>query len=457
MPLVHEEDQATTAKAIESLDQPPHTAYVEQRALTVDGWRWLGWLDTALLDEDGAITSIIGVGRDITERKQVEAQLQQQERLAAVGQLAAGIAHDFNNILAVITLYTVMLEQGEDLSKRSRERVAVINQQAWHASRLIEQILDFSRRAMLERRPLDMLPLLKEQVQLLKRTLPENIGIILRCEQEKYVVNADPTRIQQMLTNLAVNARDAMPGGGTLLIDLKYLTVPPDQLPLPGMTAGEWIKLTVSDSGSGIAPDLLPHIFEPFFTTKEPGKGSGLGLAQVYGIVGQHGGHIGLNTEMGVGTTFSIYLPAFALPPTETPPPNIASLPRGMGELILVVEDGAPLRLALKETLESLDYRVLEAANGAEALALMAAQGETVALVLSDVVMPETGGVELLNTLRREGWQTPVILLTGHVVNQERANAPEQEGTAWLTKPPSLEQLAQTIATLLQRTTIYAA
>jgi two-component system, cell cycle sensor histidine kinase and response regulator CckA len=313
--------------------------------------------------------------------------------------LAAGIAHDFNNILAAITLYTSLMKKENDLSQQNKRRLNVINKQAWHASHLVQQILDFSRQSVLERHHLDLLPLLKEQVKLFSRTFPENITVALNVEEaESYIVNADPTRLQQMLTNLALNARDAMPDGGKLRLDLRKSAN--EQADLPDMASAEWLSLSVTDTGTGILPEALPYIFEPFFTTKEPGKGSGLGLAQVHGIVGQHGGHIHVETEVGQGTVFKIYLPAVLLPAIESPTPVGINPVQGQGELVLLVEDGAVLRRALHEILEILNYRVLEASNGQEALALLAEQGEQIALVLSDVVMPEMGGKALVQAMR---------------------------------------------------------
>ncbi|HET91815.1 MAG TPA: response regulator [Chloroflexi bacterium] len=388
--------------------------------------------------------------KDVTREREIQTQLQQQERLAAVGQLAAGIAHDFNNIMAVIVLYAQIAARSSSLSERDRERMAVINQQAQHAARLIQQILDFSRRAVLERRPLDLLPLLKEQVKLLQRTLPEHIEITMAYEPDDYTVNADPTRMQQMITNLAVNARDAMPHGGVLRLGLERVTVERDSSPpLPELNMGEWVRLTVSDTGTGISPDALPHIFEPFFTTKSPGEGSGLGLAQVHGIVGQHGGQIGVETQVGEGTTFSIYLPTLAAHPPELLRGDVSITPQGHGEVVLVVEDNAALRTALVVSLEQWNYQALEAANGQEALALMAQQAEQIALVVSDVVMPGLGGIALFHTLRERGWQTPVILLTGHPMDKELDELRAHGLIAWLLKPPSLERLARAVADAL--------
>ncbi len=291
---------------------------IEKQFIHKDGHTVYGILDANLVrDAKGKPSYFLGSVLDVTERVWMEEQLRQQERLAAVGQLAAGIAHDFNNIMATIVLYTQMIARSSNLSSQERERVKVINDQAWHATRLTEQILDFGRRAVLKRYPLNLRPLLEEHVKLLRRTLPEHIVIKLACASDEYLIHADPTRIQQMLTNLAVNARDAMPEGGTLNIALAQVVVKEGQDPiLPEMEAGNWIRLTVADTGSGITSTALPHIFEPFFTTKEPGKGSGLGLAQVHGIVGQHGGHIHVETQVGKGTSFSIYLPALGMETT---------------------------------------------------------------------------------------------------------------------------------------------
>lgn len=388
---------------------------------------------------------------DVTRAREIQEQLQQQVWLAALGQLAAGIAHDFNNILAVIVLYSQLMARSERLPDGTREGLAIINQQARHATRLIQQILDFGRRAMLEQQPLDLSLLLTEQVELLKRTLPEHIEIVLAySREEEYAVSADPSRMQQVIMNLAVNARDAMPEGGSLRMGLERVEIEPGKSPLlPEMEAGEWIRLTVSDTGMGIAPDALLHIFEPFFTTKAPGEGSGLGLAQVYGIVGQHGGRIDVETQVGEGTTFIIYLPALAVYPVEPPTPDDSTMPEGQGELVLVVEDETALRTALVQSLEYLNYQALEAANGEQALAVMEKHGKQVALVLSDMVMPVMGGIALLHALRQKGWEMPVILLTGHAMGKDFEELRAQGLTAWLLKPLSVERLAQELASAL--------
>jgi PAS domain S-box-containing protein len=395
--------------------------------------------------------------RDVTQQRQVEQHIQQQERLAAVGQLAAGIAHDFNNIMATIVLYAQVTARTGGLPDTVRERMKIIDQQAYHATRLIQQILDFSRRAVLERRPLNLLPLLKEQTKLLERTLPENIEIRLDYEPDEYttlfIVEADPTRMQQMITNLAVNARDAMPEGGTLCFTLEQVRIEEGETaPLPEMRSGEWVQMAVSDTGTGIPPDVLPHIFEPFFTTKERGRGSGLGLAQVHGIVAQHKGRIDVKTEPGRGTTFTIYLPAhLPEPSTAVPPRKLPAAATGQGETVLVVEDDASVRKALVESLELLNYRTLEAANGQEALAVAEELGDEIGLVLSDVVMPEMDGMALLRGLRERGSAVPVVMLTGHPREEKMNDLRAQGLLEWLPKPPEFEQLAEVVARALSK------
>ena len=327
--------------------------------------------------------------------------------MAAVGQLAAGIAHDFNNILAVIILYSDMALGMPDLTPLLRERILAISQQSKRAKELIQQILDFSRRTMLERRPIDLLPFLKEQVKLLKRTLPENIRIELGAENTSYVVNADPTRVQQAIMNLAFNARDVMPDGGRLSIRLDR----PDPyerihcVACGWITEGDWIRIQISDTGAGISQEVLPHIFEPFFTTKSHGLGTGLGLSQVFGIVETHKGHMNVHTSQMTGTTFTLFLPALQARKYIEYATDPSSFIRGNRQMILVVEDEPATCQALSDSLSLMNYQVACTSNGTEAMAYLNAHAGEVALVLSDVVMPQMGGIALLEAIRQAGVQ----------------------------------------------------
>ena len=395
--------------------------------------------------------------RDITARKRAEAererllaQIQQQDRLAAVGQLAAGIVHDFNNIMATITLYAQMTARTPEIPDHIRERMLTINQQAQHATNLIRQILDFSSKAEIEPSALDLLPFLEEQVQLFKRTLPENINITLHTELGVYHVNVDSTSIQQMLMNLVVNARDAMPEGGELQVRLAHCHVAAgDTPPIAQLGVGNWIQVDVSDSGIGMPEEVRAHLFEPFFTTKPLGKGTGLGLAQVHSIVTAHRGEITVTSEVGRGTTFTFYLPALALSVKESLPATEPSLTQGEGALILVVEDDPSARMALVESLKFLDYRTLEAVNGKDALAVLTQHGAAVALILTDVVMPSMGGMALVEALRERQWDKPVLLVTGHPLRDELATLQHTFPVDWISKPPTVDMLATKVARLL--------
>jgi len=393
--------------------------------------------------------------RDVTQSRKVEQRAQQQERLVAVGQLAAGIAHDFNNIMATIVLYAQMSARSADVPPRVQERLSIIHQQALHATHLTQQILDFSRRAVFERQPLDMLLLLKEQVSILQRMLPEHIRVTLDSGGDEYFVYGSSTAMQQVFMNLAVNARDAMPDGGELHFGLARIHVErAGRGPLPEMTAGDWIEVKVADTGGGIPPEVMSHLFDPFVTTKEPGKGTGLGLPQVHGIVGMHDGTITVKTQRGYGTTFVMYLPVFLSTASESSTKDEnANLEVGHGQTILVVEDNAATRQALVDTLESLDYQVIVAEHGQQALTLLEQRAGEIALVLSDVVMPEMGGIAMLQAMEQRNLTVPVVLLTGHPLKTELENLQASGGASlladWVLKPADLETLAGVIARAL--------
>ncbi len=388
--------------------------------------------------------------RNVTRQRRIEQRVQEHERLAAVGQLAAGIAHDFNNVMSIVSMYAQIASRSETLTDQERERLAIINQQSLRATKLIRQILDFSRHAVLERKPLDFLALLREQAQLFRRTLPETITIELEYESGDYAIDGDVTRMQQVLMNLAFNARDAMPEGGVLSFQLGHIMLIEKSIPpLPGMSPGLWLRLTVSDTGTGIATDVISHIFEPFYTTKELGKGSGLGLAQVHGIVGAHEGFIDVESEPGQGATFRIYLPALTSEEESLEDLTTMALEFGHGETILLVEDESVTRHALREGLELLEYQVLEAANGQDALAIYEQHATEIALVLTDVVMPQLGGMALVEALRARAASIPIILLTGHPLGHTDDVNLHRVGAAWLQKPVNLDELSRLLAQLL--------
>jgi CheY-like chemotaxis protein len=291
---------------------------------------------------------------------------------------------------------------------------------------------------------------MKELIKLLQRTLPENIQISLTYGEGSYLMQADPSRIQQVIMNLALNARDVMPGGGQLRFDLSYLKSEKDKpLYMHNMPPGNWIQVEISDTGKGMPSDELQHIFEPFFTTKEVGQGTGLGLAQVYGIVRQHDGYIDVKTVVGQGSTFILYFPTEDTGEKLATAIDMPVLKEGRGETVLVVEDNAATLQALVDSLTLLNYRVLEATNGREALAILESRADEISAVLSDLVMPEMGGIALLQAMQEKKLVIPTIILTGHPLSQDIENSLKPGPTGWLVKPPDLVSLSNMLAQVL--------
>lgn len=388
--------------------------------------------------------------REVTQERENQERIQMQERLATVGQLAAGIAHDFNNIMAAILVYADLLTDDPNMPAISRERLGIIKQQVERAASLIRQILDFSRRSIMEASTLDLLPFIKELDKMLRRVMPETIALELVYQQGSYLVHADPTRLQQALMNLALNSRDAMVEGGVLRFELgSMLLSAGEKPPIADMPPGEWIRLSVEDTGEGISAENIPHIFEPFFTTKPVGQGTGLGLAQVYGIIKQHNGYLDFESQPGVGTRFRIFLPAYTEKHSATDLFESSAAFDGFGKTVLVVEDDGVTRDALTALLETYNYRVLAARNGVEALELLGANEYSVDLVVSDVVMPRMGGFPLYRTLQERWPQVKVLFITGHPMEEESQAILERGAVHWLQKPFSVQDFHHAIQVLM--------
>lgn len=374
-----------------------------------------------------------------------------QERLAAVGQLAAGIAHDFNNILTgIIGLSEIMLSENR-LVAEHRQMVEAIFNNGLRAAHLIHQILDFSRKSISEMKPVELQGFLLDFIKFIKRTIAENIRIAVDCGPGEYFVSADPAKVQQVLANLAVNARDAMPEGGELRFELSLVTVrhaePP---PLPDMPEGAWVLLTVSDTGTGMTPAVFSHMFEPFFTTKEPGKGTGLGLSQVYGIIKQHEGFLDVKTEVGKGTVFSIYLPASQPGQAAAELPGEIPLPMGRAETILVVEDNETVRNLVVRTLGRLNFSIVTATNGKDALAMLESLQGRVRVVITDLVMPVMGGIELSRMIRLKDPGIKVIALTGYPLGAEENDLAGAGIVECILKPFQIQTLVNAVIHALE-------
>ncbi len=390
------------------------------------------------------------VVRDVTEAQLAQKRALLQDRLAAVGQLAAGIAHDFNNILGTIMLYSELLLNDPSISSQGKERIDTIFNQAKRGSTLTTQVLDFSRRSIMEKHSFDLVPFFTDLEELLSRTLPENVKINMDFNGESgYFINADPTRMQQAIMNLALNARDAMPKGGELSFALDQNEVQAEQPPYPGMKTGSWVSIRVSDSGTGIDPDVMLHIYEPFFTTKPQGKGTGLGLSQVYGIVKQHNGFIDAESTPGEGTTFIIYLPAVDEQVETDDTKGDIQIQSGRGETILVVEDDDATRNAICEILESQGYTVFFAEDGAVALTELEERGGAVELIISDLVMPNMGGRDLYDEVSDRYPNIKMVLITGYPLGGHTRELLDRQRVTWLQKPITSETLAQTVQFML--------
>jgi signal transduction histidine kinase/putative methionine-R-sulfoxide reductase with GAF domain/CheY-like chemotaxis protein len=388
--------------------------------------------------------------RDMTQERDNQARIQMQERLATVGQLAAGIAHDFNNILAAIIVYADLLKRDTSLTPASQERLSIIQEQVQRAASLIRQILDFSRRSIMEQSTLDLLPFIKELDKLLRRVLPENIRLELTYQPGSYLVKADPARLQQVFMNLAVNARDASPEGGVLRFELERIEIKAGaQPPCPEIPSGTWVRISIKDSGEGIPPEVMPHIFEPFYSTKPVGHGTGLGLAQAYGIIKQHDGYIDAHSQPGEGTVFHIYLTSQEQANEESPSIEPAGGVYGNGELLLLVEDDFSARSALQELLETYNYQVLTASNGLEALQLAEQCLGKLELVVTDLVMPGMGGIALYYELQKRWPATRILFVTGHPLRESDRAVLEEGRVSWLQKPFSIQDFTQMLRRIL--------
>jgi len=394
---------------------------------------------------DGEQDGWLIILRNVTSERNKQRYLQAQDRLSTVGQLAAGIAHDFNNMLAVISLYSQLVSRVPDLAKSDRQRLSTVQKETERAALLLNQILDFSRQSIVQLKPIELSAYLREMGASLTRTLSANVEVTIQSPTDGLHINGDSTRLRKVFENLAENAMQSMPDGGHFAIRAEAIVLEPsDPFPLPDMSAGQWIKIEVSDNGPAADPDELLRFFEPFYRPDGADRGTGLGLAQVYGIVKQHRGFIDVRSSPGQGTTFTIYLPQIQLVEEMAVQSTAPFEQLGQGETILVVEDDRPTLEALSEILTVLNYRVLTARDGEEALACFE-DGEHIDLVVSDMVMPVMGGAILYAALKEKNRDIKMILVTGYPIDEQADGFAERGISAFIQKPLRIQEISAAI------------
>jgi PAS domain S-box-containing protein len=447
---------------LRQLFAPAASKLNEIRRAVMDKGEWVGQLEqatragqqrivqsrwTLIRDEAAAPKSILLINTDITEQKRLEAQFLRTQRMETIGALAGGMAHDLNNALAPILMGIELL--GRKIhDEEAHQMLAVMEANTHRGADMVRQILTFSRGREGERERLNVGRLLRELESIVRQTMPKPITITTMVPSDLWPIVGDATQLHQVLLNLCVNARDAMPHGGELTLAADNVELSPDEAKaIANGAPGSYVMLLVSDTGTGMAPETLKRIFEPFFTTKAPGKGTGLGLATVARIVQNHAGFLSLKSELGAGTTFEAYLPrAEGAPSVATTSPDV-DLPAGHGELILLIDDDRSVREMVATSLLEHGYRVVSAANGVEALALLRSQGGEIRLVLADLTLPPIDGADPLDTLQACCNGRPLIVMTGE------ASAPARSApigsSLLLRKPFGLEQLLTALARAL--------
>ena len=440
-PAERERERGAVARVARG-EVPPSPHSYERAIRTRDGAvRAMLWRDSA-----GPEGYLVGVGLDITDRRELEEQYRQAQKMEAIGQLAGGVAHDFNNLLTAIAGYTDLVCQDLPPDDPRRQDLEEVRRAADRAAALIRQLLAFSRRQLLQPLVLDVNEVVRGMAKMLQRLIGEDVRLGTRLAHDIPGVHADPGRLEQVIMNLAVNARDAMPGGGELTIETSAVRLDaPYAASHPEVRPGRYVLLAISDSGEGMTEDVQAHVFEPFFTTKGPGKGTGLGLATVYGIMKQSGGHVAAYSEVGRGTTMKVYLPV-AESPAEAATEAVAEAPSPTGsETILLVEDDDGVRRLAREILQRQGYNVLLARDGAEAVALCHGHRGGIELMVSDVVMPGMGGAESAELIRRLRPAIKVLFMSGYADRAVTEHRVLDADTPYLQKPFTPALLARKV------------
>jgi PAS domain S-box-containing protein len=415
----------------------------------VRGRSYQTWF-SPIIGDSGEVTGTVGVAIDVTEQRLLEEQLQQSQKLESIGRLAGGIAHDFNNMLTAIIGYSELVMEHLPSTGEAGEEMLEIRRAADRASLLTNQLLAFSRKQILRPKTLDLNEVVTDVSRMLQRLIGEDVTMVTRLGEPLGPVNADPGQLTQVLMNLAVNARDAMPDGGILTLETSNVELDDYYASTHvGVIPGPYVMLAVSDTGTGMASDVQRRIFEPFFTTKPVGKGTGMGLASVYGIVKQSGGNVWVYSELGHGSTFKVYLPraiAPDRPARETA--GAAALPRG-SETILLVEDEQMVRELVRRSLEGCGYSVIEAADGPAALEMCRQIATRVDLLITDVVMPRMNGRQLATEITAARPDIRVLFMSGYTDNAIVHHGVLDETTNFLQKPFAMRTLVTKVREIL--------
>jgi PAS domain S-box-containing protein len=419
---------------------------IEESVPTAGGVRTFLTIKTPLRDASGKPYAVVGIAADITERKHLDEQIKHLQKMEAVGRLAGGIAHDFNNLLGVIVGYCDLLRTSLTDSPTQLEQLMKVIKAATQAATLTRNLLTFSRRQVTSQEVFDLNVIIREIEPMVRSVAGEKIALHLRVGDKPYLIRAERDRMEQAILNLVLNARDAMPYGGKLTLTAAGVVVEQGFARLnPPLRPGSHVQLTVRDTGHGMSPEILSHIFEPFFTTKQPRKGTGLGLAMVYGTVQQAGGAILVESEPERGTTFRVYLPRLKRAVLVDKPQLVGGAPKGGTETILLAEDEGGIRNLISEALRLNGYTVLAARHGREAMALAEGHPKRIDLLISDLVMPKMGGRELAQAISSSHPETKLLFISGY---SESSSAPPSDGVEVMEKPFTPNALLRKLRTM---------
>jgi PAS domain S-box-containing protein len=449
--MVVPEDRELVLEQAQDITSSGRMRAIEHRIVRKDGQlRWVRSTPVPQYAADGTLVAYDGLIQDVTERRDLQEQLAQAQKLQSIGRLAGGVAHDFNNLLTAILGNAELASMDLDPGHPARESIGEIIKAADGATRLTRQLLAFARRQRIEPVALDLSEVVRASLEMIRRLLGEDIEVVAALDEHLWIAEADPGQIEQVLVNLTVNARDAMPRGGRLIIETANQTVgDAPEHDRAEVTPGQYVTLSVSDTGTGMTEEVMSHLFEPFFTTKPPGRGVGLGLATCHGIVNQSGGHIWLDSALGHGTTVTILLPRSTREAREEREAVSHARRSARGtETVLVVEDEPSVRRLAVLGLRSHGYTVLEAANAAEALRVAATEHD-IALVVIDVIMPGMRGPELAAGLGSLRPSARILLTSGHTDTPEAFRDPEGRLVPFLEKPFTPDGLAHKVRAVL--------